>query len=337
MKEISGIYIIKNIINNKVYVGESINILKRWEQHTNELKSNCHHSYKLQNDWNLYGENNFEFKIIKTFEREGKDIYRINLIMIVYESMFMKEFNSLIEGYNCEDTLDVILSNPTSRINNIKNKPYNLKDVNMLKNIIKNIDKNDGVYVKKEKLSQPKNTLIYCVTTGETFINPTKASEQYGIKNRERVLKSCTYECKIKSLSGKVYEFKFIEKEIKPRKPRRDRKNKEDEKCNEIKQIDYMEYGSNPKFREFISHYILLESYAKIFKKLREVGVFYYKYINNKKYNFPTDKYAVVFIIDDEINCRGESYIGIRVKDEYIEHLKNYLIKLNLIKEGKVN
>lgn len=34
-----GIYIIKNLINNKSYVGQSVNLEKRWRQHYNYGKN----------------------------------------------------------------------------------------------------------------------------------------------------------------------------------------------------------------------------------------------------------------------------------------------------------
>lgn len=58
-----GIYLISNLINNKVYVGQSINIEKRWTQHKRELRNSIHENKKLQNAWNKYGEENFEFSI----------------------------------------------------------------------------------------------------------------------------------------------------------------------------------------------------------------------------------------------------------------------------------
>ena len=51
-----GIYKIENRINGKVYIGESLDIHKRWELHISELNDKTHHSYKLQEDWNTYSE-----------------------------------------------------------------------------------------------------------------------------------------------------------------------------------------------------------------------------------------------------------------------------------------
>lgn len=57
----TGIYKIVNKINGKHYVGSSINIDKRWSGHRYLLINNKHENQHLQNAWNKYGEDTFEF------------------------------------------------------------------------------------------------------------------------------------------------------------------------------------------------------------------------------------------------------------------------------------
>ena len=38
----SGVYIITNIINNKIYIGSTINFSKRWKKHKQHLNNNKH-------------------------------------------------------------------------------------------------------------------------------------------------------------------------------------------------------------------------------------------------------------------------------------------------------
>lgn len=64
--KISGIYKIINKIDNKYYVGSSKNIYKRWNAHTRSLNGNYHTNDYLQNAWNKYGEESFEFIIVET-------------------------------------------------------------------------------------------------------------------------------------------------------------------------------------------------------------------------------------------------------------------------------
>jgi len=61
----SGIYLIVNKINGKWYVGKTKRINRRWHEHRWLLKKNTHHSYKLQNDYNLYGINAFVYTVIE--------------------------------------------------------------------------------------------------------------------------------------------------------------------------------------------------------------------------------------------------------------------------------
>ncbi len=63
-----GVYIIKNVINNKFYIGSSFNIINRWESHIRELKKNKHKNKYLQRAWNKYGEENFKFEILELIE-----------------------------------------------------------------------------------------------------------------------------------------------------------------------------------------------------------------------------------------------------------------------------
>lgn len=70
---VTGIYSILNLKNNKQYIGQSHNIIKRFYKHKSELRNNEHHSNHLQNSWNKYGEKNFKFNIITLCEKESLD------------------------------------------------------------------------------------------------------------------------------------------------------------------------------------------------------------------------------------------------------------------------
>lgn len=77
----SGIYIIRNKVNNKVYVGQSKNLETREKQHFGDLKANKHFNSILQYSWNKHGENSFEFEVIeycKIEELNDREIYWAN-------------------------------------------------------------------------------------------------------------------------------------------------------------------------------------------------------------------------------------------------------------------
>lgn len=76
---ISGIYIIKNKINNKVYIGSSSNLKQRLRQHRSFLKLNQHCNKHLQSSYNKYGIDNFIFNILEiTKDIENREMYYIN-------------------------------------------------------------------------------------------------------------------------------------------------------------------------------------------------------------------------------------------------------------------
>lgn len=62
----TGIYQIKNLINDKIYIGSSKQgFAKRFSEHLYDLKNNDHHSQHLQKAYNKYGKENFIFEIIE--------------------------------------------------------------------------------------------------------------------------------------------------------------------------------------------------------------------------------------------------------------------------------
>ena len=65
---ISGIYLITNTTNGKIYIGSSNNIEHRWNRHKSHLKNNNHVNIHLQNAWNKYGESSFKWEIIHIIE-----------------------------------------------------------------------------------------------------------------------------------------------------------------------------------------------------------------------------------------------------------------------------
>ena len=84
--KISGIYKIVNTVNGKKYVGSAVDIMKRWNEHRRNLRQNKHHSKKLQNAWNKYGEKVFEFSVIEECERARN-------VLLVREQYWMDTLN----------------------------------------------------------------------------------------------------------------------------------------------------------------------------------------------------------------------------------------------------
>ncbi len=61
----SGVYQIRNIKNNKRYIGSSIDIDSRWYRHKKHLRKGVHHSILLQRAWDKDYEGAFVFEILE--------------------------------------------------------------------------------------------------------------------------------------------------------------------------------------------------------------------------------------------------------------------------------
>lgn len=80
MEKISGIYKITCVPTGKVYIGQSIDINRRWKEHLTKLINNNHYNEYLQSAWNKYGESNFVFEILEfceVTELNNREIYYI--------------------------------------------------------------------------------------------------------------------------------------------------------------------------------------------------------------------------------------------------------------------
>ena len=65
----SGVYQIINTINSNQYIGSSVNLKRRKNEHFNLLRKNKHNNKHLQNSYNKYGEENFLFVILEICEK----------------------------------------------------------------------------------------------------------------------------------------------------------------------------------------------------------------------------------------------------------------------------
>lgn len=105
-KKIRGIYEIRHE-SNKTYVGSSITIKSRWSQHKCELRSNKHHSLKLQRAWNKYGEESFTFSILEIIDE--------SIDLIEKEQEYIDKFNSFKKGFNCTPFAGNVIERPVSK------------------------------------------------------------------------------------------------------------------------------------------------------------------------------------------------------------------------------
>ena len=95
------IYQIKNLENNKVYIGETTRGEVRWKEHLRDLRGNRHPNKLLQEDFDKYGEEAFEWTILKEFDDEDKNT------LLLEEARTIQQFiTEGVELYNLMLTID---------------------------------------------------------------------------------------------------------------------------------------------------------------------------------------------------------------------------------------
>ena len=88
-----GIYKITNLINSKVYIGQSNDIERRFKQHKSINEQKRHSHLPLYQAFNKYGIQNFKFEILEECSIQNLDFK---------EQFYIKQYKSLIHqnGYN---------------------------------------------------------------------------------------------------------------------------------------------------------------------------------------------------------------------------------------------
>jgi hypothetical protein len=68
-----GLYMVRCVVNDWRYYGESTNVSGRLASHKSQLNRSIHPNRVLQNDFNLYGLQNFDFVVLYMGETEWRD------------------------------------------------------------------------------------------------------------------------------------------------------------------------------------------------------------------------------------------------------------------------
>lgn len=71
-----GVYRITCIKDSQIYIGSSVNIKERWQQHLALLRGNRHSSKYLQNAYNKYGEDSFKFEVLVKLIEFNEEVLR---------------------------------------------------------------------------------------------------------------------------------------------------------------------------------------------------------------------------------------------------------------------
>lgn len=202
MEYISGIYKIKNIVNNKIYIGSSNNIHKRKNEHFSALKNGTHCNSHLQRAYNFYGENNFIFEIIEACEE-------IDLLKV--EQKYLDEYFD--NGINCYNENPIANKPPSQKgktpWNKGKNKIYSKKTLEKMSESKKNKKLSEEHKLKIRHTTQNKeystSKKILCIEKNIIFKSINEAERITNIKSNN--ISKC---CNGKRKTAGGYHWQFV-------------------------------------------------------------------------------------------------------------------------------
>lgn len=188
-----GVYLIRHIESNRVYVGSTtMTLLKRIQHHISLLRANKHKNKYLQNAYNKYGEENFEIVIVenteksKTLEREQYYIdlhkdnqYNINPLASGTPNMsretILKRAETMRRKYASGEILPTF---PKGHIPWNKGKKLGEVDYSYLKGIKKTIsEKNRQLWKKQSEDRRQNSPKVYVYDLNYNFIADFRCSK----------------------------------------------------------------------------------------------------------------------------------------------------------------
>lgn len=154
---LSGVYIICNNIDNRVYIGSTCSFRKRIKEHKSKLRLDKHENIHLQRFYNKYGLNNISFSILEIINDEQEFLEKEQEFLNKTKNLFnickhVKKPPVLNRSFNKKDILNIAkLYNSGKSCSQISEMLYGNRNFRSKINLI----------VKGEQYSEYKNIFNY--------------------------------------------------------------------------------------------------------------------------------------------------------------------------------
>ena len=97
----SGVFLIRNTVNGKVFVGTGLDITGIINRYRFDLTKGSHHNKKLQAEWNEFGGEKFDFEIVDQISPPEGDAPDPRADLKVLEELWLEKLQPFDErGYN---------------------------------------------------------------------------------------------------------------------------------------------------------------------------------------------------------------------------------------------
>lgn len=96
-----GVFQIRNIVNQKIYIDSSINLTAAWNKNLMQLQFGSHMNKELQAEWNEFGESKFVFEVISELKHDDSREIDYKKEVKALEKLFIDDLKPFAErGYN---------------------------------------------------------------------------------------------------------------------------------------------------------------------------------------------------------------------------------------------
>lgn len=202
MNKVIGIYKCHNLTNNKAYIGKSVDTKGRLGDHRSDLKRNVHRNKHLQNAYNLYGKNKFEFSLIEECNEcdlSIKEQYWIDYYLEVYGEVYNTELNvinspTIRNKHSIETKLKIIKNRKSDKLNEsdvkiivekLKNKETP-KDIAKIFNVGERLIRDIANGKRWTIITNIQSPIIYKRDPKKEMSEETKNKIRNTLKGRER-------------------------------------------------------------------------------------------------------------------------------------------------------
>lgn len=92
-----GVFQLKNISTNKIFIDNAIDMKSKWNRHLTELRLGSHRNHQLQSDWNALGMDSFTFEILSELKTEDNINVDYQRELKTLQNMVKEELNHPVE------------------------------------------------------------------------------------------------------------------------------------------------------------------------------------------------------------------------------------------------
>ncbi|MDX2044950.1 MAG: GIY-YIG nuclease family protein [Acidobacteriota bacterium] len=96
-----GVFQIRNVVNERVFVGKALNLPGIFNRHRLELRMGSHKNLKLQAEWNEFGADKFAFEILDELTPVSDPLHDYREDLEQLEDLWLEKLQPYSEqGYN---------------------------------------------------------------------------------------------------------------------------------------------------------------------------------------------------------------------------------------------